>query len=81
MKKIEIYGVSCSTCDKLYNMVKKIVSELNLDITVEKIEDLNKMMLAGVMRTPGLAFDGKLILQGKLPTEATLRHWIENGQR
>ena len=76
MKSIQVYGVGCSSCDKLYQMAKEIVQELGKDIQVEKIEDFQKLLEAGVLQTPALAFDNKLVLQGKMPTAATLRNWI-----
>lgn len=80
VKKIQIYGVGCSTCDKLYRMAREIVEELGADVSVEKVEDLNEMLMAGVLRSPGLALDGRVVLQGKVPTRATLRNWILNGK-
>ncbi len=77
MKKIQVYGTGCPNCQKLYDMAKQAVEELGLNIEIEKIEDLNAMLAAGVMRTPGLAFDGRLILQGKIPNLPTLKSWIQ----
>ena len=77
MKKIQVYGTGCPSCQKLFDLAQQAVRELGYDISVEKIEDLNAMLMAGVMRTPGLAFDGKLILQGKIPLYATLKSWIQ----
>lgn len=80
MKTIQIYGSGCSGCDVLFRQAVNIVNELDLSITVEKIEDLDTMIAAGVMRTPALSFDGKVILQGKSPTPATLKRWILDGR-
>jgi len=77
MKKIQVYGTGCKNCQKLYQMVSEAVQELGADIPVEKVEDLNEIVAAGVWRTPALGFDGKVILQGKLPTPATLKNWIQ----
>jgi len=77
MKTIKVYGPGCVNCEKLYQLAKQAVEELNLNVKIEKITDLNEMLSAGVMRTPGLAFDSKLILQGKIPTYSTLKNWIE----
>ena len=81
MKKIQIYGTGCPSCEKLFTIAQQAVKELGYDITVEKVEDLNALLMAGVMRTPGLAFDGKLILQGKIPTLSTLKSWIQKEQQ
>jgi len=81
LKKIEVYGMGCSSCQKLYELARQAVQELGADIRVEKVEDLQRIMTAGVMRTPGLAFDGILVLQGKIPTLPTLRDWIEKAMQ
>ena len=77
METIQVYGMGCSSCQKLYDLACEAVQELGANVRVEKVEDLQALMAAGVMRTPGLAFDGILVLQGKIPTLPTLRDWIE----
>ena len=76
MKKIQVYGPGCANCQKLYELTSKTVKELEADFTIEKIEDINSMVSAGVMRTPALGFDGEIVTQGKLPSESTLKNWI-----
>ncbi|HFE64807.1 redox-active disulfide protein 2 [candidate division KSB1 bacterium 4484_188] len=78
MKIIQVYGTGCASCNKLFELAKQVIQEMGADITVEKVEDLNELLAAGIMRTPGLSFDGKVILQGKMPNHRTLKHWIEN---
>ena len=78
MKIIQVYGTGCASCNKLFELAKQVIQEMGADITVEKVEDLNELLAAGIMRTPGLSFDGKVILQGKTPNNRTLRSWIEN---
>ena len=81
MKKIQVYGTGCPSCEKLFRLARQAVSELGLDIQVEKVEDLNAMISAGILRVPGLAFDGRVVLQGKIPTLPTLKNWIEKKHR
>lgn len=76
LKSIQVYGTGCPSCEKLYRNVQKAVEELGLNIGIEKIEDLNALLQSGIMRTPALGFDGKIILQGKIPNLATLQNWI-----
>ncbi len=78
IKSIQVYGPGCANCQKLYKLAAEAVNEIGADIQIEKVEDLNNMMAAGVMRTPGLGFDGKVVLQGKIPTAATIKNRILN---
>ncbi len=78
IKSIQVYGPGCANCRKLYEIAEQVVKEIGSDIKIEKVENLDKMLVAGVFRTPALGLDGKVILQGKIPTPATLKNWIQN---
>ena len=64
--KITVYGPGCSNCEKLANNAKQAAKDLGIDVELEKVEDVNEMTKAGVMRTPGLAIDGQLKVSGKV---------------
>ena len=50
----------------------------NIDASVEKVTDLQEIMKTGILSTPGLEINGKMISSGKLPTKSTLIHWIQD---
>ena len=65
--EIKVLGTGCVKCKKLEKLTENTVNELGLDATIEKVEDIYKIMQFGVMRTPGLVIDGKIVLTGRLP--------------
>ena len=65
--EIKILGTGCAKCEKLANNVKQAADNLGLDYTMEKVTDINQIMSFGVMTTPGLVVDGKVVLTGKAP--------------
>jgi len=65
--EIKILGTGCSRCKALEKTTLEAVSELNLDASIEKVEDIQKIMEYGIMSTPGLVIDGKVVLSGRLP--------------
>jgi small redox-active disulfide protein 2 len=77
MLDIIILGTGCPNCIKLENLCKEIVAEKNLEANIEKVTDMNKFMDYGVMLTPGLVVNGKVLSQGKIPVKNTLEHWLE----
>ncbi|GAB4379343.1 MAG: thioredoxin family protein [Calditrichia bacterium] len=81
IKSIQVYGPGCANCQKLHQIAQEAVKELGLEIPVEKVEDFDAMLQAGIMRTPGLGFDGKVVVQGKIPTPATVRNWIAEAMK
>ncbi len=64
--KIEILGTGCNKCKSLDEVVKQAVAKIGGFHTIEKVEDLQKIMKYGVVSTPGLVVDGKVKSTGKL---------------
>lgn len=70
---IKILGVGCSKCEKLEKNVKKAVEELGIDATVEKVEDLKEIVSYGVMTSPALVIDEKVVFAGKVPSTKEIK--------
>jgi small redox-active disulfide protein 2 len=76
MKKIEILGMGCPNCKRLEENVRKAVSELGLEAEISKVTDIRKIMEYGVMATPALVFDGRVVASGRVPDVAELKRWL-----
>ncbi|MFA5701737.1 MAG: thioredoxin family protein [Desulfuromonas sp.] len=72
MKKIQILGTGCPKCEKLAGNAKKAADNLGLDYEIEKVTELSQIMEFGVMSTPALAVDGKVLVVGKVASPAEL---------
>ncbi len=72
MIKIQILGTGCPKCEKLAANAKKAAENLGLNYEMKKITELNQIMEFGVMSTPALAVDGKVLIVGKVPNPAEL---------
>ena len=70
--KIKVLGTGCAKCNRLDQMVRNKVDQLKLDATVEKEEDIMKIIAYGIRRTPGLVIDDKVVLYGRVPTDQEL---------
>lgn len=66
--KIEILGTGCPKCETTEQTVRKAVAELGVQAEIVKVTDINSIIERGVMWTPALVIDGKVVLQGKIPT-------------
>ncbi|MBD1401748.1 thioredoxin family protein [Pelovirga terrestris] len=66
MKKIQILGTGCKKCNDLTANAQAAAQAVGVDVELEKVTQLNDIMAFGVMTTPGLVIDGKVISQGKL---------------
>jgi len=78
MLDMKVLGLGCANCIKLENLVKEVVAENNIQANVEKITDREKFLDYGIMLTPGLVVNGKVLVSGKLPTKSTLEHWLKD---
>jgi len=72
MKKIQILGTGCAKCQKLAEHTKQAADNLGLNYEMTKVTEINDIMAFGVMTTPALAVDGKVLLAGKVPSVADL---------
>jgi len=66
--KFKVIGSGCRKCMELEKRVKEAVSKLGLDADVEHIFDISRIAEMGIVSTPALMMDGKVILSGMLPT-------------
>ena len=64
--KIEILGTGCAKCNALEEATKQAIAKIGGFHTVDKVEDVMKIMEYGVMNTPGLVVDGEVLSTGKL---------------
>ncbi|MCB1662366.1 MAG: TM0996/MTH895 family glutaredoxin-like protein [Pseudomonadales bacterium] len=64
--KFQIYGSGCSKCKALTDNAKAAAQALGISYDIEKITDMNDIIDAGVMRTPALAIDGEVVVEGKI---------------
>lgn len=76
MKKIQILGTGCTKCEKLAANAKQAADSLGLDYELIKIQDINEITAFGIMSTPGLAIDGKVLSAGKLLSPADIEKLI-----
>ena len=78
MKVIKILATGdCFNCKKIYDMFDAKIKEKRLDVKLEKISDINEIIEYGVMTTPAVVIDEKLIFAGGLPTQKQIDKWLE----
>jgi len=78
--KIKVLGTGCTKCNELERVTREAATELGIDASIEKEEDIMKIMEYGVMRTPALMIDGKVVVSGRVPSEKDLKTLILNNQ-
>lgn len=69
---IKVLGTGCPSCKKLEKNVYDALKELNIEAEVEKVTEVKDIMSYGVMRTPALVVDGKVVISGQVPVVSKL---------
>ncbi|HZF70146.1 thioredoxin family protein [Sulfuricurvum sp.] len=75
--KIEILGTGCAKCKTLEEATKQAVAQSGQFAQIEKVEDIMKIMEYGVMSTPGLVIDGKVVSTGKVLSVNEIKELIK----
>ncbi|SDR74867.1 small redox-active disulfide protein 2 [Polaribacter sp. KT25b] len=68
-KVIKVLGTGCPKCQSMTAVVKDVVSENNIDATIEKVEDIMEIMKFNVMSTPALVIDDVITIKGRIPSK------------
>lgn len=74
---IKVLGTGCSKCSKLEENTKKAIEELKIDASIEKVTDFKKIIKYGVMQTPALVIDDKVVAAGKVLSVEEIKKFLE----
>lgn len=78
--EIVVLGTGCSKCRTLEKVTREAVSEMGMDANIIKEEDIVKIMKYGIMNTPGLVINGKVVLSGRVPSSKEIKEIITKNQ-
>lgn len=74
--QIQVLGSGCASCKKLHEIASEIVKELKLDVKVDYITDVSKIVEMGIMQSPVLAVNGKAVMIGFIPNKEKIKNLI-----
>lgn len=77
---IKVLGTGCARCKLLEKATKQAVDELNLNASIEKVEDIQKIMEYGILSTPGLVINGNVVLSGQVPKVSDLKDILKQNK-
>jgi len=78
--KITIYGPGCPKCLKAEEAARQAVQQAGIEADIEHVKDIAQIARAGILMTPGVAIDGKVVAKGKVPEVAELVSAIMTAQ-
>jgi small redox-active disulfide protein 2 len=74
--QIQVLGAGCASCKKLHQIASEIVQDLKLDVTVDYITDVSKIVEMGIMQSPVLTVNGRAVMIGFIPNKEKIKDAI-----
>lgn len=76
MKSIKVLGTGCANCMTTLKLIEAAAKEKGVEIQLEKVEQIQDIMAYGVMSTPGVVVDGKVVHAGGVPGREKIAGWL-----
>ncbi len=73
---IKVLGTGCSKCKTTVALIEEIAKEKGVSISLSKVEELRQIAAFGVMSTPGVVLDGKVVHAGGVPSRSKVEQWL-----
>jgi len=73
---IKVLGTGCANCQRTVALVGEVAREKGVAVTLEKVEDIRAIMGYGVMATPAVVVDGRVVHAGGVPTREKIALWL-----
>jgi small redox-active disulfide protein 2 len=76
MKEIKVLGTGCANCKATIKLIEDIARVKGEEVSLEKVEDIQKIMSYNVMSTPGMVIDGQVVHAGGIPAKSKVESWF-----
>jgi len=76
MPTVKVLGTGCANCKTTMKLIEEAATEIGADIQLEKVEDIQAIMAYGVMSTPGVVIDDKVVHAGGVPSREKITQWL-----
>jgi small redox-active disulfide protein 2 len=76
MKNVKVLGTGCANCRNTIKLIDEVAKAKGIDLQLEKVEQIKDIMSYGVMSTPGVVIDGKVVHAGGVPARAKIEGWF-----
>ena len=74
---IKVLGTGCANCKNTVALIEQGAKDKGVPITLSKVEELRDIMGYGVMSTPGVVVDGKVVHAGGIPSRSKIEQWLQ----
>ena len=76
MKNVKVLGTGCANCKNTVKLIDEVAKAKGIEVQLEKVEQIQDIMTYGVLSTPGVVIDGKVVHAGGVPARAKVEGWF-----
>lgn len=76
MKNIKVLGSGCANCKTTLKLIEEVAQARGVAVDLEKVDDMAAILGYGVMSTPGVVIDGKVVHAGGMPSREKIAGWL-----
>lgn len=76
MKDIKVLGSGCANCETTAKLIQEVAQAKGVEVKIEKVQDMGAILGYGVMSTPGVVVDGKVVHSGGVPDRKKVESWL-----
>ena len=73
---IKVLGTGCANCKNTISLIEQVAHAKGVPVTLSKVEELRDIMGYGVLATPGVVIDGKVVHAGGVPSREKVERWL-----
>jgi small redox-active disulfide protein 2 len=73
---IKVLGTGCANCKNTVTLIEQVAAAKGVSVKLSKVEELREIMSYGVMSTPGVVIDGKVVHAGGVPSREKIERWF-----
>ena len=77
MREVQVLGTGCANCRTTVRLIEEVAQQRGVDIDLRKVERIEDIAAAGVMRTPGVIVDGRIVHAGGVPSRDAIAGWLQ----
>lgn len=76
MMEVKVLGTGCTKCKSTVALIEDVASTKGVTLSLEKVEDIQDIVGYGVMSTPAVVIDGKVVHAGGVPSRDKVEQWL-----
>jgi small redox-active disulfide protein 2 len=76
MKDIKVLGPGCANCKATIKLIEQVAQQKGVAVTLQKVEEMRDIVGYGIMSTPGVVIDGKVVHAGGIPGRDKIEQWL-----